>query len=205
MTDQERLDNVEKLFLTIREAIPFGDWVKYGISDDMNAIMDNLRVLHGESEKEVTPETVQPTSTLPRTPGSRTKEEVMVTCAKFMSDFCNTCSCKQCPLSKSICDARSECLRYYSPYRWFECHDRVPDIISDFPIYNPPYSSEPPYHVDAATVFTPSSVGTIVDNMTTSPVSSSTTLPPDIQQLLTQQLLTKSWRLYGDSDSTLPF
>lgn len=200
MTDQERLDNVEKLFLTIREAIPFGDWVKYGISDDMNAIMDNLRILHGESEKEVNSETVQPTSTLPMTPGSRTKEEVMVMCAKFMSDFCNCSNCEQCPLSKSICNARSECLRYYSPYRWFEGHDRVPDIISDFPIYNP-HSSEPPYHVDAATVFTPSSVGTIVDNMTTA----STTLPPDIQQLLTQSLYKQHWRLYGDGDSTLPF
>lgn len=189
MTDQERLDNVEKLFLSIREAIPFGDWVKYGISDDMNAIMDNLRILHGESEKEVTPETVQPTSTLPMTSVSRTKEDVMVSCAKFMSDFCNTtCSCEQCPLSKSICDSRYECLRYNSPWRWFTYHDRVPDIISDFPIDNPLY------HVDAATVFTPSSVGTIVDNMTTSPVSSSTTLPPDIQRLLTQ-------RLYGDSDT----
>ena len=198
MTDQERLDNVEKLFLSIREAIPFGDWVKYGISDDMNAIMDNLRVLHGESEKEVTPETVQPTSTLPMTPVSRTKEEVVEACAKFMSDFCNCSSCSQCPLSKSICDDRRECLSSPAPWQWFECHDSVPDIISDFPT---PYLSEPPYHVDAATVFTPSSVGTIVDNMTTLPVITNSDLPPDIQKLIKQS----QWRLYNDGDSTLPF
>lgn len=199
MTDQERLDNVEKLFLSIREAIPFGDWVKYGISDDMNAIMDNLRVLHGEPEKEVTPEVVQPSWTSSLPPVSRTKEEVMVACAKFMSDFCNCSSCSQCPLSKSVCDARREVVRYTSPWQWYDNHhNSVPDIISDFPI---PYLSEPPYHVDAATVFTPSSVGTIVDNMTTSPVSSYTTLPLDIQKLITQS----QWRLYGDSDSTLPF
>ena len=198
MTDQERLDNVEKLFLSIREAIPFGDWVKYGISDDMNAIMDNLRILHGESEKEVDPETVQPMSTLPVTSVSRNKEEVMVACAKFMSDFCNCSSCEMCPLSKSVCDARSECVRFTAPWRWFGNHNSVPDIISDFPT---PYLSEPPYHVDATTAFTPSNVGAIVDNMTTA----STTLPPDIQQLLTQSLLKQHWRLYGDSDSTLPF
>ena len=182
MTDQERLDNVEKLFLSIREAIPFGDWVKYGISDDMNAIMDNLRVLHGEPEKEVTPEVVQPSWTSSLPPVSRTKEEVMVACAKFMSDFCNCSSCEQCPLSESVCDDHRR-VHYNEPWRWYVNHDSVPDIISDFPT---PYLSEPPYHVDAATVFTPSSVGTIVDNMTTSPVSSYTTLPLDVQKLIKQ-------------------
>lgn len=203
MTDQERLDNVEKLFLTIREAIPFGDWVKYGISDDMNAIMDNLRVLHGESEKEVTPETVQPTSTLPMTPVSRTKEEVMVACAEFMSNYCNVSRCDSCPLSGKICDANKERLYDSAPYRWYDNHAQVPDIIFYSPIYTPPYLDSPPYHVDATTAFTPSSVGTIVDNMTTSPLISSTRLlPSDIQNLIKQS---QTWRLYNDGDSTLPF
>ena len=201
MTDQERLDNVEKLFLAIREAIPFGDWVKYGISDDMNTIMDNLRILHGESEKDVDPNDVIKSKTENLMSKcditALDKKEAMVISSKFMSDYCNTTSCSDCPLYGNVCCSNGSVGIYHrEPWEWYDGHHTVPEKITNPSVNILPYYVAPESMTD--------NPQTTISNTLTMPPFTAPDLKTTLDDLIQKGIVATTWKLLPQDDSDMP-
>ena len=124
MTPEERLDRAEKLIIQLRNKIPFGDWVKYGFTDDLNKIVGDLIAVHGNDPEVVEDKPTEPVKEsgeyLPpiitpakfNTSGyvtAHSEEEFFDFAIKAISYYCKKHEdCECCPL-EHICNHELPC------------------------------------------------------------------------------------------------